>query len=678
MRGMRRVLLICLVVPLLLGGLASGEEPSPDRLAWWREARFGLFVHWGLYAIPAGRWGESTDHAEWIRHSAQIPVDEYDALVERFDPTAYDPDAWCRLARSAGMRYVVITSKHHDGFCLWDSETTDFDVARTPYGKDLLGPLVAACRKHDLRPCFYHSIMDWHHPDYLPRRPWEVATRPVADADFDRYVAFLHGQVEELLTRYGDLGVLWFDGQWERTWNHERGQALYDLCRNLQPRVIVNDRVDVGRQGHSGRVAAGHAGDYGTPEQTVPPAGLLDLDWETCLTMNRHWGWNAADEDWKSARELIRTLVDVVSKNGNLLLNVGPRADGSLPPQAVERLEAIGRWMRVNGEAIHGTTGSPLGQLAWGRCTAKRRGADTTLYLHVFDWPADRRLPLTCVGNEVRAARLLAQPESRLEVAREVASLVITLPQRPPDPICSVVALELAGEPVVYRPPAIEAPADVFVGRTRVTLAVPHGLDAHYTLDGTEPTASSTPYAGPFEVRSTTTVMARSFHAGRPVSEVTRRTLGRVEPLPGVPLAKPRPGLLRERYEGDWDALPDPEPLEPTATDVVDGVRLDAGTRGERIALRFRGYLRVRTGAIHRFRLTSDDGSRLLVGGRVVVDNDGLHGPRTREGVIALGRGYHPLVVEWFNKTGGATLGLEVGEAGGPLAPIDGLALFHE
>jgi alpha-L-fucosidase len=240
------------------------------------------------------------------------------------------------MAKDAGMRYIVITSKHHDGFSLFDSAHTEYDMMSTPFQRDIMAELAEACRRHGLEICWYHSIMDWHHPDYLPRRGWD--DRPTDGADFERYVGHLRDQVTELLTNYGDIGVMWFDGQWEGTWTHEHGGPLYELCRDLQPDVIVNDRVDKGRRGHSGIVAEGFAGDYGTPEQHIPATGLPGVDWETCMTMNRHWGFNAYDEQWKSSEDLIRKLVDIASKNGNFLLNVGPRADGTFPPEAVERL----------------------------------------------------------------------------------------------------------------------------------------------------------------------------------------------------------------------------------------------------------------------------------------------------------------------------------------------------
>jgi alpha-L-fucosidase len=350
----------------------ENDAAHDARMAWWREARFGLFLHWGLFSLPAGAWEESTSHAEWIMTTAQIPVERYELFREQFNPVQFDPDAWAKMAADAGMKYVVITAKHHDGFALFDSKTSDYDVMATPYERDLLRALAAAVRRHGMVMCFYHSIMDWHHPDYLPRRNWE--SRSAEGADFQRYRKYLNAQVTELLTNYGPIGVMWFDGEWESTWNNEYGKELYALCRKLQPNVIVNNRVSTGRAGMAGMTKGAHfPGDFGTPEQEIPASGLPGVDWETCMTMNDHWGFNAADEHWKSNQDLIRKLCDIASKGGNFLLNVGPTAEGLFPPQAVERLAAIGAWMKVNGEAIHGTQAGPFEALSFGRCTQRLR-----------------------------------------------------------------------------------------------------------------------------------------------------------------------------------------------------------------------------------------------------------------------------------------------------------------
>ncbi len=420
------------------------------RMGWWRDARFGLFIHWGLYAIPAGEWQGNTNHTEWIKHTAQIPHDQYDRLVSQFNPVKFDADHWVRSARAAGMKYIVITSKHHDGFCLFDSNYTDYDIMSTPFQRDIMKELAEASRRHGLRICWYHSIMDWYHPDYLPRRPWEQ--RSAEGANLDRYRTHLKNQVRELLTNYGPVGVMWFDGEWEDTWTHEHGQDLFHFVRGIDPRVIINNRVDKGRGGMAGLTTDERfAGDFGTPEQEIPATGLPGVDWETCMTMNDHWGYNRFDDSWKSAENLIRKLADIASKGGNFLLNVGPTASGEFPPPCIERLRAIGEWMDVNGEAIYGTQASPFASLPWGRCTQKRLDSGTTrLYLHVFDWPEDGCLLVPGIRNDPRWAALLSDTDCNpLPVARDDDALVIHLPEYAPDPINSVVILDIVGTPEV-------------------------------------------------------------------------------------------------------------------------------------------------------------------------------------------------------------------------------------
>lgn len=426
------------------GAPATPQAETPaqrdKRMQWFREARFGMFIHWGLYAIPAGEWNGKPvpGLGEWIMHGAQAPVAEYEQLVNQFNPVRYDAREWARIAKNAGMKYIVITSKHHDGFCLFDAKNSDYDVMSTPFKRDIIKELAAACKKEGIRLCFYHSIMDWHHPDYLPRRPWDK--RPAEGADFSRYIAYMKEQLAQLVNDYGPLGILWFDGEWEGTWTHEMGKDLYAYVRGLQPGIIVNNRVDKGRRGMQGMSAPEFAGDYGTPEQEVPAEGLPGVDWESCMTMNDTWGFKKNDHNWKSASDLIRMLVDVASKGGNLLLNVGPTAEGLIPQPSVERLAEMGRWTRVNGESIYGTTASVIGRPSWGRCTVK----GNRLYLHVFDWPKDGELRVEGLRGTPRAAYPLASRRTKLHVRRDGSAWVIELPAQALDSTVSVIALDMA------------------------------------------------------------------------------------------------------------------------------------------------------------------------------------------------------------------------------------------
>ncbi|MBU0640333.1 MAG: alpha-L-fucosidase [Planctomycetes bacterium] len=641
---------------------SAGKDNT--RMDWWREARFGLFIHWGLYAIPAGEWNGNTDHAEWIRHTARIPIEEYDGFVAQFNPVDFDADEWAQLAKQAGMKYVVITSKHHDGFCLFDSEHTDYDVMATPFKRDIMRELADACRRHGLRICWYHSIMDWHHPDYLPRRGWEKDIRPVGDADYDRYVAYLRHQVAELLTKYGEIGVMWFDGEWEGTWTHEHGLDLYAHVRALQPDVIVNNRVDKGRSGMAGMTKDQRfAGDFGTPEQEVPATGFPGVDWESCITMNRHWGYNKHDQDWKSTEQLIRMLVDIASKGGNLLLNVGPKADGMFPQESIERLREIGKWMSVNGEAIYGTQASPFREPPWGRCTQKTLAADATrLYLHVFNWPADGRLVVPGIFNEPRAAALLADKQP-LKVTRDEDALVVQLPPQAPDPITSVVVLDVRGRPDIADPPTIAAAAEVFVDTLDVNITSEReNVEIRLTTDGSEPAADSQLVRRRIRLTETTTVNARCFRDGRPVSGVAQATFTKVTPRPAVKVTGLAAGLRYEYHEGDWNRLPDFDRLTPGKTGTVSDFDFSLRNRVERFGFRYRGFVSVPRDGVYTFYTLSDDGSRLYIGDQLVVDNDGLHSAHEQAGVIALAAGVHPLTVTFFEKTGSDML--EVSYAG--------------
>ncbi len=642
-------------------------EPAhrDDRMDWWRDARFGLFIHWGLYSTLEGEYAGSTSHAEWIRTTAQIPVEEYDKLLERFNPVKFDADAWCEMAKDAGMKYIVITSKHHDGFALFDSAVSDFDVMSTPFQRDIMKELADAAQRHGLKMCWYHSIMDWRHPDYLPRRGWEAADRPADGANFNDFREYLHSQVAELLTNYGPVGVMWFDGEWEATWDREMGNALYEHCRRLQPDVIVNNRVSKGRADMAGMTTGpGFAGDFGTPEQEVPGTGFPGVDWESCITMNRHWGWNKADTQWKSETELIRMLIDIASKGGNLLLNVGPKPDGAFPDKAVTRLAAIGDWMDINAEAIYDTDASPFSDLPWGRCTMRdnhnRHLATTTLYLHVFEWLDDGSLTVPSLGSEPIGARILGSDES-VSIERRAGDLVLTLPNNPVHDASTTIALEIDGRPIVYETPTIEAISDIFVHDLRIALATRSpDLTIHYTTDGSPPTIESPIYDAPFTINTTTTVRAAAAHGGNIVSAIADTRFGKVAPWRQADSRRTMPGVIRRSYPGTFDTLPDLSSMDHETSVTAPAIALGDLAGTEHVVLEFETYFIAPAEDLYTFALASDDGSRLTIDGRTVIDNDGLHGLTEKRGVAPLARGLHKIKVEWFNKTGGAELQLRV------------------
>lgn len=350
--SVKQVFLLSLVVLLL----AACQAPQPvnylnesprakdARMQWWRDAGFGMFIHWGPYAVPAGYYkGEPVAGVgEWIMSSAQIPVKEYEVFAHEFNPVDFDAEAWVKTAKQAGMKYIVITSKHHDGFCLWDSKVTSYDFKDfTSFQRDPLKELADACRKEGIVLCFYHSIMDWHHPQ----------AKGEAFAEYREN--YLKPQLKELLTNYGPIGVLWFDGEWIEEWTEEQGRDLYNYLRNIQPDLIINNRVGKGRNGMQGMNKAGEfVGDFGTPEQEILTSAS-NLDWEACMTMNDTWGYKKDDHNWKSTNDLIRNLVDVAAKGGNYLLNIGPDARGIIPAESVKRLKEIGQWMDINHLVIY-------------------------------------------------------------------------------------------------------------------------------------------------------------------------------------------------------------------------------------------------------------------------------------------------------------------------------------
>ena len=417
------------------------------RMKWWREAKFGMFIHWGVYAVPAGTYKDKRigGIGEWIMLRGKIPVAEYKAFAKQFNPVKYDPNAWAALAKQAGMKYIVITSKHHDGFALFDSKVTDWDVVdATPYRKDLLRPLVDAAHKQGLKIGFYYSqAQDWNHPGgakarYKEGDGWDEAHK----GDFDEYLKTIaYPQVKEILSGY-DIDVLWWDTP---VWmNKPRAELLLPLIA-LRPGIITNNRL-----------GGGYKGDTETPEQRIPATGIKGRDWETCMTMNHTWGYKSYDHNRKSTKQLIRNLVDIVSKGGNYLLNIGPKADGTIPQESIDRLKEIGKWMDVHGEAIYATQASPVDRPAWGRVTCKKspgmRGPTTVLYLHIFDWPTDGQISVP-VDNKIVSYQLLTKPDQKIKAERADGKITVDLAGKAPDPICSVVKLTIEGEPKVAAKP---------------------------------------------------------------------------------------------------------------------------------------------------------------------------------------------------------------------------------
>lgn len=450
---------IPVLLALLLVQISLAQDTSRDsRMKWWREARFGMFIHWGVYAQLAGVYhGHEQQHggAEWIMNRMKIPVAEYQSYAKQFNPVKFNADQWVKTAKDAGMKYIVITAKHHDGFAMFKSKASKWNIVdATPYGKDVLKPLAAACKKYGIKLGFYYSqAQDWNNPGGAASRKdaqegwanpdsaqinaytkahnghWDVTQETKT---FDQYINDVAvPQVNELMTNYGEVAVLWWDTPTNMT--DEAALKLQALLK-LQPQIITNDRLK----------RPNFPGDTKTPEQKIPTQAELDgKDWETCMTMNGTWGYRTSDNKWKPTETLIHNLCDIASKGGNYLLNVGPKPDGTFPQESVDRLKQIGAWLKVNGEAIYATKASPIAALPWGRVTRKETATTTTLYFSVFDWPKDGKLIVPNVKNQIVSAKLLAGGD--LNVKSEDGNIVMKVPSAAPDPIASVIKVEFKG-----------------------------------------------------------------------------------------------------------------------------------------------------------------------------------------------------------------------------------------
>ncbi len=373
-------------------------EKTPGKTDWFVHDRFGMFIHWGLYALPARH--------EWVKSREMIPDEKYDVYFRHFNPDLYDPTVWAKAAKNAGMKYFVVTTKHHEGFCLWDSDLTDYKATNTPYGKDLLKPMVEAFRAEGLKVGFYHSLIDWHHPEFPvdcmhPMRNDKEFRERAQGRDITKYAEYLHGQTRELLTRFGKIDIMWFDfsyptqpdgGKGRNDWQSEK---LYELVRKLMPDVVLDDRLDL-EKGY----------DIKTPEQWQPQEWVKvdgkPVVWEACQTLNGSWGYDRDNLDWKSPALLLWMLVDSVSKGGNLLLNVGPTGRGEFDERALATLQAIGKWTRVNGRSIYGCTASDYTPPP--DCRYTQNG--NRLYLHVMAWPL-RHLHLKGIADRIEYAQFL-------------------------------------------------------------------------------------------------------------------------------------------------------------------------------------------------------------------------------------------------------------------------------
>lgn len=652
---------------------ASAPASAAD-LTWWRDARLGMFVHWGLYSVAAGRW-ENRDipgWGEWLLNKIKVDPSVYaSTLMPQFDPVRFDADAWVRAAKDAGMGSIVVTTKHHDGFLLWDSATTDLDLMGTPFGKAGRNPLrelADACARHGVRLGLYFSLMDWSDPDYLPRREWD--TRPTDTASMARFVDRMHAQVRELTDgRFGSIAILWGDGDWEHSATTWRAQDLMSAVRRAQPGILFNDRWSL-------------PGDYATPENRIPDGQLPNRPWETCMTMNGTWGHVVHDHRWKPASELIRNLVDIVSKDGNYLLNVGPLGDGSFDAPTTDRLAALGTWMRTNGEAIRGCGPVACARPSWGRLTAsadRRR-----VHAVVFELPTDRTITIDGIAGAPARARVLGAPGIAVSTRAAGPSLSITLGEGAIDPTATVIALEWDGEPPIVGTPELIGGEELFLHETELAFRPPAAGAIHVTLDATLPTVDSPRYTVPINLQRTTQVRARTFVEGIAVGDPFEAIFRRAEWIPGSDDVPPEPGVSWELVPGRFERVPtdaawrrEGRTQGTSATVVLPGTRPADG-----FALRIDGFVFCEHAGIHAFTLESDDGSTLEIDGQRIVDHDGLHGPTRMTGKAALDLGWHRFTIRYIEADGGEALNLlwttPKDQPGAPPRAIDAALLRHE
>lgn len=384
-------------------------EERKNRTKWFLDARFGMFIHWGLYAIPA--------RGEWVRSIEKIPTEDYQRYFNEFNPINYDPKAWAKAAKEAGMKYAVMTAKHHDGFCLFDSKLTDYKATNTKAGRDLIKEYVEAFRAEGLKVGLYYSLIDWHHEDYPvygdrihPMRGNEEYKDK--QQDFNRYLEYMHAQVRELCMNYGKIDIMWFDFSYDdMTGEKWHATELVDMVRSLQPGIIIDNRLDGSGDGSGSTKSSTpsiYSGDFASPEQIIPPEGVIDesgnsIPWEACVTMNETWGYNSMDKMYKSPKLIIRKLVECVSKNGNLLLNIGPNAKGEIPIQSMDILSEIGKWMKQNGCGIYNCGKAQFTKPEWGYYTQH----GNLLYAHIFDGNIGA-LPLANLKGKAKKARLIS------------------------------------------------------------------------------------------------------------------------------------------------------------------------------------------------------------------------------------------------------------------------------
>ena len=404
------------------------SKVDPTAIQRWQDMRFGMFIHWGPVSLTGHEIG-------WSR-GGQTPIEEYDQLYKKFNPTEFDADQWVRIAKDAGMKYMVLTTKHHDGFCLWPSKYTDYHIGNSPFKRDVVGELAAACKKQGIKFGTYYSVCDWYHPGYPKGSPAGKTDKP--NPDMDGYIEYLRNQVSELITNYGPLSTIWFDVP--REVYSEHGKPTVALVRQLQPDILINNRAYLERE----RDWEHRFGDYTTPEQKIGGFNR-QRPWETCMTICRQWAWKPND-NMKSLKQCIQTLLNTVGGDGNLLFNVGPMPDGLIEPRQVERLKEMGQWLKKYGDTVYSTRGGPFMPGEWGASTCK----DNKIYLFVMNWPEDGALQIPAMGMKIKKASV--KTDGTVKMSRTEGIVELDVPKENRDPIATVIELTVDGKAFEIEP----------------------------------------------------------------------------------------------------------------------------------------------------------------------------------------------------------------------------------
>lgn len=664
---MKKINILIIVVSFIALFLAGCKQKPVDKMEWWREARFGMFIHWGLYAIPAGEYKgqEVPGYGEWIMELKRIPVEEYQEYTDQFNPHKFDADEWVKMAVNAGMKYIVITAKHHDGFALFDSKVSDYDVMNTPHKRDIIAELSKACDKHGIVLGLYYSqSQDWAKAGNISGSVWDS----LQVGDHDKYIDEIAvPQIKEILNQYGVIKYLFWDTPGELT--KEQAQKFYDITDQF-PNLIHNDRL----------IEGGDDGDVITPEQFIPKNGFTGKDWETNMTMNETWGYKKNDVNWKSSETLVQSLIDIASKGGNFLLNIGPKPDGAFPQASINSLKDIGAWMKINSESIYGTTGTILGDFEWGRCTKKVDGNKTTLYFHVFDFPKNNQLLVPGFKGRVQKIYPLAVKNKPLNYQFYGDNLIIDFTDVKKVDYSTVIALEVSNEYEIFQGPSISYDYDVFMKDVSFCVdRLQNDTIVRYTIDGTIPTEKSklAKSKNIVNVDHSFVVNALKFVNDKPVGAVNRQLFIHSSPTIGVKISNLKSGLEYKYYERAWSLLPDftKEPIVKQG--ISETIRMDMKQQDDCFGFVFDGFIKIEKTGLYQVDIKSDDGSRLTISGNV-MDHDGIHGMGKKSFYVALEKGIHPLKLEYFEGMGGEGLDVKLGLVGTEPLAISSINLFHK